>query len=255
MAVALIKWVPYRIFAKTHILVVPVFLALGFHFFVLMPVSYWAMLVGWVNAGLIAVGTLCGLIALVRFTGVGRAARAKVLQANYCSELRVVEAEFLVKGKWPGHRPGQFAFVTSDWAEGPQPFTIATAWSPKTRRIGFIAKELGAYTFRLQGSFEKGHRVLLDGLYGQFTFEDAKPRHIWVGGGVAISPFVARMRQLGVARGDKIIDLFHTTSDVSEAALSRMRADDERAGVRLDILSSSKDGRLDASRIMAAVQE
>ena len=255
IAVALIKKVPYRIFAKTHIIVVLVFLVLAYHSLALMQVSYWAAPIGWLTAALIAVGTVCALISLVRYTGVGRSARAKVLSATYYPELHVIETELLVNGKWRGHQPGQFAFVTTDWVEGPHPFTIATAWSAKDRRIGFIAKELGDHTAKLREHFQKGRRVLLEGPFGQFTFDDAKPRQIWVGGGIGIRPFVAKMRELAKVSGTKKIDLFHTTTDVSEVALDRMRADAERAGVTLHILISPRDGRLDAAKIMELVPD
>ncbi len=255
VAIALIKWVPYRFFAKTHIIVEMVFLALAYHALALMTASYWATPIGWLTAAVIAVGVVCALISLVRFAGVGRSARAKVLSSRYYPELRVVEAELLVNGKWAGHKPGQFAFVTTDWAEGPHPFTIATAWNAKDRRIGFIAKELGDHTAKLRDHFDKGRKVLLEGPFGRFTFDDGKARQIWVGAGIGITPFVAKMREMAKVKGNTFVDLFHTTTDVSEEGLSRMRADAAAAGIRLHIMVSARDGRLDAARIVQLVPD
>jgi hypothetical protein len=67
-----------------------------------------------------------------------------VTAATYYPELRVLETEMKVDGTWTGHEAGQFAFVTTDWREGPLPYTIATASDAAERKIGFIAKELGA---------------------------------------------------------------------------------------------------------------
>jgi len=255
VAVALIGKIPYKLFAKTHILVVAVFLALAFHSIVLMQAAYWSTPIGWLNAALIAIGSLAALISLARYLGAGRRARGEVLSATYFPELHVVEAELRVNGTWAGHQPGQFAFVTTDWKEGAHPFTIATHWNPQDRRIGFIAKELGDHTARLRDHFDKGRSVTLEGPYGQFTFDSPKSRQIWVGGGIGITPFVAKMRQLAVTPGDKQIDLFHSTTDVSELALEKMRADAASAGVTLHILVSPRDGHLTAARIMENVPD
>jgi predicted ferric reductase len=47
VAIALIKLIPYRWFAKTHVLMTLVFLVLAFHSIVLMKAAYWAQPIGW----------------------------------------------------------------------------------------------------------------------------------------------------------------------------------------------------------------
>ncbi|MBN9325139.1 MAG: hypothetical protein J0H24_25290, partial [Delftia acidovorans] len=71
--------------------------------------------------------------------------------------VRVLEAEIDVPQGWLGHRPGQFAFATSDAREGAHPYTIASAWHENDRRITFIAKELGDHTGRLREKLRVGH--------------------------------------------------------------------------------------------------
>lgn len=99
--------------------------------------------------------------------------------------------------------------------------------------------------------------MTVEGPYGCFTFDDECPVQIWIGGGIGITPFIgamqARARQGGTA--DKAIHLFHTTAEVDETALARIRADAEAAGVRLHLMIDARDGRLTGDRIRAAVPD
>ena len=52
-----------------------------------------------------------------------------------------------------------------------------------------------------------------------------------------------------------MIDLFHPTAEFEQAAIDRLTADAEAAGVRLHLLVDGKDGRLNGERIRAAVPE
>ena len=96
--------------------------------------------------------------------------------------------------------------------------------------------------------------MTVEGPYGCFTFGGAQRRQIWVGAGIGITPFIARMNELAREGGDgREIDLFHTTAVADEAALARMRADAKAAGIRLHILVDARDGRLSGERLRAAV--
>jgi predicted ferric reductase len=255
VAIALIKPIPYRIFAKTHTLVVIVFALLGFHSVVLMKAAYWSQPIGWATAGVVAIGIVAAAISLLRSFGLRKRARGNVVSAHYYPELRVLETELKVDDGWTGHEAGQFAFVTTDWKEGPHPFTIATAWDAERRTIGFIAKELGDHTARLRDHFITGRQVRVEGPYGRFDFDDGKGRQIWVGAGIGITLFVAKMRDRAKLPSDAVVDLFHTTTDVSEEALAKMRADAGAARVRLHIFVSGQDGRLDGKKIRAAAPD
>ena len=255
VAIALVKLIPYRFFAKTHFLVAFVFAALALHSVVLMKSAYWTQPVGWATLGLVAIGVASAVYSLLRLFGLRRMALGTVVSASYYPELRVLEAELKVDGGWPGHEAGQFAFVTTDWKEGPHPFTIATAWDPNARKIGFIAKQLGDHTARLRDHFVVGGQVRIEGPYGRFAFDDGKARQIWIGAGIGITPFVAKMRERAHAADGTRVDLFHATAEVSEIALGKMRADAAAAKVKLHIFVSGRDGKLDAETIRAAAPD
>ncbi len=251
--VALIRLIPYRIFAKTHILVVPIFLVLAFHAIVLLKTSYWSNPVSWLTVLIVIVGVVGSGYALAHYVGWRRYTRAKVVWSHYYPEIRVLEAVFETEPGWPGHAAGQFAFVTTDRWEGAHPYTIATDWTPSEHRIGFIAKELGDHTAKLRSHLTEGTAAQIEGPYGCFTFADGKARQIWIGAGIGITPFIAKMKERATTPQETTVDLFHVTTDISEEALAKMRADADAAQINLHILISPRDGRLDVDKIKAAV--
>ncbi|MGO4171863.1 ferredoxin reductase family protein [Bosea sp. TAF32] len=261
IALALIRHVPYRFFYQTHRLLAAAYLVLAFHAVVLTDFDYWAAPLGVVMALLLASGTYAATIVLLRRVGAGRQVAGRIASLRHYPGVRVVEVEIDVPEGWPGHKPGQFAFATSDVREGAHPYTIASAWHDDHRRITFIAKELGDHTSRLREKLSVGQNVKVEGPYGCFDFVDSQPRQIWIGAGIGITPFIARMKYLAQGRSacpdqpPPEVDLFHPTTDVDETALSKLKADAEAANIRLHIFVSGRDGRLTGDRIRAAVPE
>jgi predicted ferric reductase len=260
IVVALVRWIPYSLFYKTHRLIAVAYLVLVFHAVVLLQLSYWMTPVGMLIAGMLACGTVAAVLVLLRRVGAGRKVAGKIASLHYYPSLRVLEGEITIPEGWPGHKAGQFAFVSGDPAEEPHPYTIASAWNPAEPRLTFITKELGDFTRTLRDTRRVGESVVVEGPYGCFTFEDACPRQIWVGGGIGITPFIARMKQLARERQadpspsrQQEIHLFHSTADYSEEAIAKLRADAAAADVRLHVLHDAHDGFLTGDRIRAAV--
>jgi predicted ferric reductase len=217
---------------------------------VLMKFDYWTRPIGIVIAILLGAGTFSALIVLFGRVGAGRQVHGRIESLNYYPELRVLETSIVLQPGWPGHNAGQFAFVTSNEQEGAHPYTIASAWDDRTQRIVFVAKELGDHTRTLHERLKVGTPVKVEGPYGCFTFDDQTSRQIWIGAGIGITPFIARMKHLArmpEQRGN--IDLFHPTADFSQAAIDKLTADAEEADVRLHLLVTSRDGRLDGEKI------
>ena len=69
LVIALIQLIPYRWFAKLHILIVPVYLALVWHTIVLANFAYWAQPLGWLLATALFFGSICSLLALFKRIG------------------------------------------------------------------------------------------------------------------------------------------------------------------------------------------
>jgi len=169
--------------------------------------------------------------------------------------VQVVEGTIRLDSGWPGHAPGQFAFVTSSSSEGPHPYTIASAWDPERPSLTFVVKALGDWTEKRHELLKAGMPVTVEGPYGRFDFADAKSRQIWIGAGIGITPFIAKMKERAKQTNRKPIDLFHTTKEYDPAAIAQLKADAAAADVNLHLIVTSKDGRLTPERIREAVTD
>jgi predicted ferric reductase len=258
IVLALVKRFPYHWFAKTHKLMAAAYLVLAFHAVVLVQFAYWSQPIGWAMAALLMAGTVSAVLVLLDRVGARRTAHGVIETLRPMPALRVLETTLRLDACWAGHRAGQFAFVTHDPQEGAHPYTIASAWNARERRIAFITKALGDHTRALPERLRVGDRVKVEGPYGCFTFEDRRTRQIWIGAGIGITPFIARMEQLAQeegAHGAQAIDLFHPTSDDDPAVMDELRADAQAAGVRLHLVVSQRDGRLSGERLRELVPE
>jgi predicted ferric reductase len=254
IVLALVKYFPYRYFFKTHHILAAIYLILVFHSIVLMKFTYWGEVIGPVMAVLMIAGTAAAFISLFRRVGASRRVVGEIEELIRHPDLRVMEVVTMLKSRWSGHQAGQFAFVTFDQSEGPHPFTITSAWKGDGS-LRFIVKELGDYTNTLPATSKVGDAFKVEGPYGQFNFRGNEPRQIWVGGGIGISAFVARMKTLADHPDGKIVDLFHTTTVFDEGGIAKLQSDAKAANVRLHILVDAKDGLLNAERICQVVPE
>ena len=254
IAIALIKRFPYRHFFTTHRWLALAYLVLVFHSVVLMRFPYWGQPLGVVMGVLTLGGTFAACLSLSRRIGSRRQAVGEIEQLDYLDGVKVNAVTVRLKDLWPGHRAGQFAFVTFDEREGAHPFTIASAWQDDGR-LRFLIKALGDYTRTLEHALKPGDTVMIEGPYGRFDFEGSARRQIWVGAGIGVSPFVARLQLLAAQPDGREIDFFHATADVDERALELLRTDARAAGVRLHLIISGRDGRLDGERLRALVPD
>ena len=252
IVLALVKRFPYRLFFKTHRVLAVVYLFLVVHSVVLMPFGYWTQGVGPVITLLMALGSVAAVVSLLRKVGHRRKAVGEIVELLRFPDNQVLKVGIRFKDRWAGHEAGQFAFVTFDTAEGAHPFTISSGWTGDGR-LFFLIKGLGDYTARLPELLRVGDVVTVEGPYGRFAFASGKRRQIWVGGGIGITPFIARMKALAVEPDGREIDLFYSTAAPDAGFIARLQRDADAAGVRLHVLVSARDGRLDVARICAAV--
>ena len=267
LIIALVKMVPYRFFAKTHKIMAAAFLLLAWHSLVLLEYPYWAQPVGWLMAALLLAGSVAALMVLFGMVGRQRKVRGTVECFHWYPELQVMETAIKLDAEdqsggnrtgmrgWQGHKPGQFAFVTSSKKEGAHPYTIASAWHDDSEHITFITKALGDHTSRLPEILHEGMEVQVEGPYGCFTFDDNCRQQIWVGAGIGITPFIARMKHLAKESDGRTIHLFHPTGQYEQAAIDKLTADAQAAGITLHVLASKDGRRLSADIIRAEVPD
>ncbi|MEY8879000.1 MAG: ferric reductase-like transmembrane domain-containing protein [Leptothrix sp. (in: b-proteobacteria)] len=255
LALALIKRFPYKHFFTTHRWLPLVYLALVLHSVVLMPFGYWTTAIGPLMAALMLFGSAAAVVSLLRRVGVKRRIGGAIEAVEYHADSQVLRVDLKLVDGWAGHQAGQFAFVSFEGhREGAHPYTIASAWQGDGR-LFFLIKTTGDYTATLPASLRPGMRCEVEGPYGRFVFDSARPRQIWVAGGIGITPFVARLQALAAqtARTAQAIDLFWSTRMIEAEPLRRLREDAARANVRLHVLVDERDGQLDTDRIVAAV--
>ena len=256
VAIALVKIIPYHVFALTHRLVPAVFLVLVFHSVVFMKSAYWTQAIGFVMAPVFVAGAAAAVIALFRFIGARRKVEATVTAKTYFPEVKALLVSMEMGPGWKTHRPGQFAFVGSPSRWSSHPFTIASPWNAKDRKIAFIVKELGDATQDLEKKLSIGTKLVVEGPYGCFNFEDDKSRQIWISGGIGITPFVARMQSLISSPNPKMpVDLFHSEANPGNQAHALLRDDAARSGVTLHLSITPEHGRLTGAKIRAAVPD
>ena len=249
IALALIKRFPYKSFVSTHKLISIAYLAVVAHSVPLLTFDDWLTPIGILSALLMIGGTWAAVLSLAGLIGRGSKVTGKIDNVRSFPDIRATAINITLNDGWKGHDAGQFAFVTFDQREGKHPFTIASAWDPETREIMFITKALGDYTDFLPDTLKAGDDAIVEGPYGRFTFDDARDRQIWIGGGIGVTPFIARMKQLAKTPGKKAVSLIHSTKELSEEAMALLRADAAAAGVDLHILLDDRDGFLTGDRL------
>lgn len=254
VAIALLKRFPYRHFFRVHRVLAVVYLVLVFHSIVLMRDVYWAKPIGLVVAAIMAIGVVAAGLSLARRIGARHKAVGEIESVEFLERAQVTAVGIRLHSDWPGHDAGQFAFVNFDRREGPHPFTISSAWQGDGRLL-FLIKALGDYTRTVKDTLHPGDAVVVEGPYGRFDFEGPSRRQVWIGAGIGIAPFVARMRSLAIAPDERSIDLFYSTRVGDPQALQRLEANARAAGVRLNVVLSTRDGRLSGERLRQAVPD
>lgn len=255
IVLALIKLFPYHLFKKTHKWLALAYVVLVYHSLVLLDTEYWTQPVGWIMAILLLSGTVSAFLVLTGRVGRKRKVQGVIKSLNAYPGVRVIEGSIQLEHGWEGHLPGQFAFVTSKNTEGAHPYTIASAWNQNDPSLTFIIKQLGDWTGQLEQWLSVDMPVTVEGPYGCFDFNDTLPRQIWVGAGIGITPFIAKMKHLAQCPGQQDIDLFHVTTDYDQTAIDKLTADALAANVKLHITVTPKDGRLTPEKIRAMVPE
>ena len=254
VVLALLRWFPYRWFLKTHRLLAIVYLLLVFHSVVLMKLTYWSHAIAYVMVALMVGGTAAAIITLFRRVGRTHQAVGVIADVTTRPDVGVVQVGIVLKDRWSGHAPGQFAFVNFEDGEGPHPFTITSTWKDDGHLL-FVIKGLGDYTKTLPATLKAGTIVTVEGPYGRFTFDGPHQRQIWVSGGIGITPFVSRMQELAARPDGRAIDLFHATASRDIEPVKQLRALAESANVVLRVWVAAEDGRLTGEDIRRVVPD
>ncbi|MCW8907902.1 MAG: ferric reductase-like transmembrane domain-containing protein [Sedimenticola sp.] len=226
LALTLWKRFSYRLWRPLHRAMPVLYMVLVFHSVVLAPADYWSQPIGLLLALLFAAGSIASMHSLAGRIGQRRQVTGSVVALNH-SGSDIIEVSCHLDGKWQGHRPGQFAFVTFDAAEGAHPFTIASA-DHGDRTVTFAIKALGDYTRTLTRKLSVGNSVEVEGPYGRFDISrvNKRARQVWVAGGIGITPFIAWLEALQVEPASGVCaDLHYSVRDAgSDPFVGRLQS-------------------------------
>lgn len=255
MGLALIKVFPYKQFFKTHYLLGIIYLVLVFHAVILFPFDAWLHPIGLLSGALMIGGVVSAVRILLGMHGKAREAGGKIVDLQHKPSANLLSTTIRVDDKWQGHKAGQFAFVTFDRKEGKHPFTMASSWNGETREITFLSKSLGDYTSLMPHSLHEGDNVTIEGPYGRFTFDDDKERQIWVGAGIGITPFIARMQAMIDQSQKQAVDLFHVTAFLDPDLEKQLKSEAEAAGINLHLIVDQKGKIFTDETVRSAISD
>ena len=246
---ALWRKLSYRRFFKTHRLMAVIYLLLAFHSIVLFSKLGWQSPIGLAMALLMLTGVIGAVVSLLGKTGHKHQHEATVTRIKQHQQDNIVEVHLKVDDTWPGHRPGQFAFLTFDHNEGAHPFSISSAWEPQTRDISFHIKRLGDFTRTLPQDLTLGQVVSVQGPYGRFEFEPNEANQIWIAGGVGLTPFLARLQALPEGTRANTIHFYLCAREDHTEVIESIKALCLKADVKLTTVISGKDEPLTGKQI------
>lgn len=129
---------------------------------------------------------------------------------------RATEVVLKPVGKMLDFKPGQFAFVEVEgkgWDE-PHPFTISSA--PSEDRLRITMKVLGDWTRKVREELKPGGTVKVRGPYGRFDTTKAGKKQIWLAGGIGLTPFLSKIRDMKEG-DDRQIHLVYAAREEQDA--------------------------------------
>lgn len=246
MAISLVKRIPYHWFKKTHKLLAVSYLALVFHSVILIKFAYWSQPIGWLMAILLLAGSYSAFIILFRGIDSQKRYMGKITKFEALTDMRSYAVTISVP-KWQGHKAGQFAFIQAD--NESHPFTIASSWNKDQPDLHFVIKQLGDYTNTLSTHFYVGQEVAIIGPYGTFTFNQTNKAQVWIGTGIGITPFIAKLEERITTQETSKVDLYYCYSEANEDFIEMLQTKAQQAQVQLHLWYSKTQGHLTAAQI------
>lgn len=202
------------------------------------------------------VGLVASIFILLGKIGNKRKVKGYVTGIEYYAELKTSDIIIKLNDEWKGHKAGQFVFVKFNDSEAPHPYTLTSSWNAETKEIHIIIKSLGDYTSTLHQKIKIGEKVTVEGPYGGFTFKDDKPKQIWIGGSIGLTPFIAMMKELATTgEPHKEITFFHTTKEYSLQAIEKLKKDAEAAQINYVVMIDAQDGLLTGEKLIKAIPD
>jgi predicted ferric reductase len=251
--IALMRWVPYHWFRRLHKVLPFAFLAMVFHAVVLLPRALWLTPAGWVMGACAVAGTIAALVLIADLAGQKRRHTGVVAAVHPLGD-DLLEVECAVLSKGLTHRAGQFVIAHFDGSRDPHPFTIASS-SANPQRLRLCIKALGDDTRALVRALPAGALVTLEGPYGGFDFHHSGGDQVWIGAGIGITPFLARLEALIARPALPRPARLYFCAPREHPLAARVRALCQRARVDLQHIQTTADNPLELRHAMTPVDD
>ena len=164
----------------------------------------------------------------------------------------LVEVALRPLGRPLAFKPGQFAMVYLETAEGWQRHPFSISGPARDGGISITVKALGDHTTRLPDVVQPGMPAVVGGPYGRFDRHRGTPHQVWIAGGVGITPFLSWLRSLdGELHED--VHFFVTSAGPSPFAGEITAAGKKHPGLTVHLVDTEVDGRLTTETVLAAV--
>ncbi len=243
----------YTKFIKTHHIMAIIYLVLVWHSIVLLKFTYWNSTIGIILAGFITTGSISAIIVLLHKIGKRRTHLGNIKNIKINEESKIITLSLTLDTPIT-HKSGQFAFLTLNEKEGAHPFTISSAGNKTNQtELEFKIKKLGDYTNTFVETIKIGDHVKVEGPYGKFTLNGEKKHQIWIAGGIGITPFLSKLKELSDHKLSSNIYLFYTTKIPDPFLIEELKKYAANTGIKLHISIDEHDGLLTADKIIKMI--
>lgn len=141
-------------------------------------------------------------------------------------------------------KAGQFTFIKLDQKKimsGTHPFTISGS---DDTSIYFTVKTLGDHTKNLYKDLKVGMKIHVSKPFGHMTFQTKKQKHVWIAGGIGVTPFISYLRSQNTL--DKPAHLYYAVRSFEDAVHVDLLThyQKQHPNFSFDIIDSQTKGRL-----------
>lgn len=244
IVIALVYKLSYKLFRLTHKLFPLVYLFVAYHAATIQLKGEWFKTPsGFLLSLFVLVGCISACIALLQLIGHRRKVKATIEAINLQSDrVMVIKLALLTP---INYQAGQFVFLIFEHSSEPHPFSIIS-FDGNQGVMQFAIKALGDFTHDLRTTLVVGQTVTVEGPYGELTFNDDASRHLYIAGGIGITPFITHLNQLAHYHdNNRHIGLWYCAKgELSQQFPYNLAATCQQAQVDLHYVNSLKNNDL-----------
>lgn len=246
--IALFRMIPYHIFKYTHKIIPIIYLQIALHAFTVPFRGGWVETIGgYILQGMVLFGTVGAIITLFQLTGFKHTYKGTISKKDKPSSDIIHLKIKLNNADNFKLDAGQFVFLKFEKSFEAHPFSVAS-YDASSKELEFYIKECGDFTNKLYESISENSQVKVEGPYGEFNFKEEGKNQVWVAGGIGITPFLAKLKELANNKPSHTIDLIYSKIGDTpfDSLLEELCA---KANVNLHMVDTNKDGLLTYEKI------